>query len=187
MMMAEPDRSEPDQNSPDRLAQDQIVPDQIVQDRAAIRVRLDTPSGQPVPRFVSMKGPKDFCRKGPSLDHDILYTFQRAGLPVMVVAETRDEWRKIRDAAGDECWAYHSRLINLSHLLAERETTLRRSPSTQGAVRGRIGEGVLVRLIRTRGSWALIAADDLRGWAPLGDFWGGYLPDAATRPDRLKP
>ena len=136
-------------------------------------MRRDTPSGLPVPRFVSLRGPEDYCRIGPSWEHDIRYTYQRAGLPVMVIAESRDNWRKIRDSAGDECWAYRSRLTNLSHLLARSDVTLRRAPRDDADARGTISDGVLAKIVRVRKGWALVDADDVRGWAPLGDFWGG--------------
>lgn len=135
-------------------------------------VRRDTPSGNPVPRFVSLKGPKDNCRVGPSRQHDVRYIYARPGLPVKVIAETVDHWRKIRDAGGDECWVYRSRLINLSHVLALDDTALRRTASTSADLRGQIEKGVLARIIRMRRGWVLVEADNLRGWAPVSAFWG---------------
>ena len=66
-------------------------------------------SGLPVPRFVSLKPDKVNVRGGPTRDHDVTWTYTRAGLPVEITAES-DNWRRIRDWEGAEGWVYHSML-----------------------------------------------------------------------------
>src|SRR5919202_1304533 len=66
-------------------------------------------SGLPVPRFVSLKTDRVNLREGPSKDHRTAWVFQRAGLPVEIVAEF-ETWRRIRDAEGTEGWVLHSLL-----------------------------------------------------------------------------
>ncbi len=84
-------------------------------------VRLDTPSGLPVPRFASLKADKTYCRAGPSFDHPVRITFLRKGLPVVIVAETSDHWRKIRDIEGDQCWTHKSKLSGVDTALVLRD------------------------------------------------------------------
>jgi len=60
-----------------------------------------TPSGFPVPRYVSLKVGKVNGRTGPSRQHAIAWQYRRKGLPLVVVAET-EMWRKVRDVTGDE-------------------------------------------------------------------------------------
>ena len=50
---------------------------------SALELRLDTPSGLPVPRLVSLKSETTFCRAGPSFSHPVRLTFMRQGLPVL--------------------------------------------------------------------------------------------------------
>ena len=45
-------------------------------------------SGLGLPRFVSLKSDKVNVRKGPSTDQAIVWVFNRAGLPVEVIAES---------------------------------------------------------------------------------------------------
>ena len=58
-----------------------------------------TPSGQPVPRYVSLKFDKVYARAGPGEDHRLLWVYEAKGLPVQVIAENI-EWRRICDPDG---------------------------------------------------------------------------------------
>ena len=63
----------------------------------------------PLPRFVSLKTDRVNMREGPSRDHSTRWVFQRAGLPVEIIAEF-DNWRRIRDPEGADGWVLHSLL-----------------------------------------------------------------------------
>ncbi len=76
--------------------------------------RLGT--GLPVPRYVSLKTDRVNLREGPSKDHRTAWVYQRAGLPVEIIAEY-ETWRRIRDSEGTEGWVLHS-------LLSGRRTAL---------------------------------------------------------------
>lgn len=140
-------------------------------------VRRDTPSGYPVPRFVALADGPGNCRSGPSMKHPVRYVFQRSGEPLLVVAESMDHWRKVRDADGDECWAYHSILKTPSHVRTLDETTLSAHAGGHGPTRGRIGGGVLAKVRKSRqtkydGLWVLVEAGPVRGWVPSSVLWG---------------
>lgn len=142
-------------------------------DGAPPAVRLDTPSGLPVPRFVSLKSETTFCRAGPSFAHPVRLTFMRSGLPVMIVAETRDHWRKIRDAEGDECWTHKSKLSGAETVLVmEDGLALRAKPDAGSPPRARLGRGVIARVETARGGWLRVSADGMKGWARASAFWG---------------
>src|SRR5579872_316856 len=64
-----------------------------------------TPSGLPVPRYVSLKFDSVNARAGPSDDHRLLWVFHARGLPVQVIAET-EEWRRICDPDGGLSWVH---------------------------------------------------------------------------------
>lgn len=135
--------------------------------------RLDTPSGYPVPRFVSLKGETTNCRIGPSMEHPVKFEFKRAGAPVLVVAESVDHWRKIRDPDGDECWTHQTMLKAQTHVLARRAIELKRRPTEESMVSARLGAGVLARLDKRKGDWLLVSAATAKGWVRARDVWGG--------------
>ncbi|MFQ5563682.1 MAG: SH3 domain-containing protein [Parvularculaceae bacterium] len=140
---------------------------------AGAKVRTDTPSGYPVPRFVSLKSAKTYCRLGPTFRHPVRYTYLRKGLPVLVVAETTDHWRKIRDSEGAECWAHKSKLSGeRTVLVVEEGLALRVAPETGAAARARLAAGVIARLMAETDGWRRIEADGVRGWAPAPGLWG---------------
>jgi SH3-like domain-containing protein len=135
-------------------------------------IRTDTPSGLPVPRFVSLKAEKTFCRLGPSFDHPVAVTFMREGLPVQVIAETTDHWRKIRDREGAECWAHQTTLRAVTHVIVTQEIAILERPEADAAPRARLGEGVVAKLSRAKKGWRLISADGIKGWAEANSLWG---------------
>ncbi|MEM8935964.1 MAG: SH3 domain-containing protein [Pseudomonadota bacterium] len=141
-----------------------------------VSLRFDTPSGLPVPRFVSTKSTQTYCRGGPSFDHPIKLTFMRKGLPVLVIAETRDHWRKVRDVDGDACWVHHTKLsgAQTAIVLVEGLEVYAR-PSDTAAVRARLGAGLLAEIKGWEGEWARIDAGDASGWALRDGLWGGRL------------
>ncbi len=145
-------------------------------------VRLNTPSGYPVPRFVSLKKEETNCRTGPSLDHPVRFVFKRAGAPVLIIAESVDHWRKLRDADGDECWAHETTLRNQTHIIVRDGALLKRRPAADAGVSARLGPGVLARLVKRNGDWILVSAADAKGWVAAGEVWGGNaLIDSARR------
>ena len=54
------------------------------------QAECDTPSRQPVPRFVALEYNEINARNGPGEDHRILWTWRARGMPVEVIAETSD-------------------------------------------------------------------------------------------------
>ena len=139
---------------------------------AAAQAMTLGPSGLPLPRFVSLKNAETYCRQGPSFDHPVAYTFLKAGLPVQVVAETTDHWRKIRDHEGSECWAHQTTLRAVSHVIVEADTAILVRAEIEAPVRARLRAGVIARIERASGDWRLISVGELKGWAPVSRLWG---------------
>ncbi len=137
-------------------------------------VRIDTPSGLPVPRIVSLKADKTYCRTGPTFDHPVRLTFMRKDLPVIVIAETRDHWRKLRDIEGDECWAHKSKLSGAKTVLVlEDGLALRARPNATAPAKALLGRGVIAKVEgAAEGEWLRVAAGGKKGWARRAALWG---------------
>jgi SH3-like domain-containing protein len=165
--------------APDGASQDQkSAPDNAPDNWP--ETRLDTPSGQPVPRFVSLKAKQTFCRSGPTFGHPVRITFMRRGLPVMVVAETTDHWRKVRDVDSDECWIHKTKLSNAKTALVTIDgLALYARPNAAAPQKARLGRGVIARVEAVENGWLRVSVDGRKGWAPQTGFWGVI---AATQP-----
>ena len=73
--------------------------------RAAEKLDRPTPSGLPVPRYVSLKFDTVNARSAPGDDSRLLWVYHAKGLPVQVVAETA-EWRRICDPERGLAWVH---------------------------------------------------------------------------------
>jgi SH3-like domain-containing protein len=142
-------------------------------------------TGFPVPRYVSLKTDRVNLREGPSKEHRTAWVFQRAGLPVEIIAEF-ETWRRIRDADGTEGWVLHS-------LLSGRRTALV-TPWVKGDVKpvplleragdraevvARLQPGVIANVKQCGGAWCRIIVPQsdggaLDGYIRQDRLWGVY-------------
>jgi SH3-like domain-containing protein len=135
-------------------------------------------SGLPVPRFVSLRSDKVHVRVGPAIDHDIRWTFARAGLPVEIVAES-DNWRRIRDAEGAEGWVHHALLSSRRTVLIapsskEKFLPLFESADTRSRVMAELQPGVLANVRSCRGGWCRISGERFDGYIQQTRLFGVY-------------
>ncbi|GJD94569.1 SH3 domain-containing protein [Methylobacterium iners] len=141
----------------------------------------------PLPRYASLKTDRVNLREGPSKDHRTLWVFQRAGLPIEIIAEF-ETWRRIRDSEGTEGWVLHS-------LLSGRRTsivTAGRGGDKAAAVplyaradersgeEARLQAGVIGSVKNCNGSWCRVIValpqrgGDVDGYIRQDRLWGVY-------------
>jgi len=150
--------------------------------RQNMPTRTDTPSGFPVPRFVSLKAKETYCRQGPSFSHPVLITYMRQGLPVMVIAETRDHWRKTRDLEGDECWVHATKISGEPTVLVIRANlALQKKPNAASQQAALLEKGVIARVDASKDDWVRISVGRIQGWAESEALWGATDSDLFSR------
>jgi SH3-like domain-containing protein len=142
-------------------------------------------TGLPVPRYVSLKTDRVNLREGPSKDHRTTWVFQRAGLPVEIIAEF-ETWRRIRDSEGTEGWVLHSLLSGRRTALVKpwsrepKETIILHERADEKAeIMAQLQTGVIVTLRQCTGIWcrasiARPAAHDISGFVKQDKLWGVY-------------
>jgi SH3-like domain-containing protein len=135
-------------------------------------------SGLPVPRFVSLRSDKVHVRVGPAIDHDIRWTFARAGLPVEIVAES-DNWRRIRDAEGAEGWVHHALLSSRRTALIapaskEKSFSVFESADARSRVTAELQPGVLAAVRHCKSGWCRISGERFDGYIEQTRLWGVY-------------
>lgn len=133
----------------------------------------DTPSGQQVPRFVSLRVDVANGRSGPSSQHPIAWRYTRAGLPMEVIAETPD-WRRVRDPDGEVTWMHRSILSGRRSVYTLEETPMHARDNGDSPVEAIAEPGVILSLERCRTGWCRVEAQGYRGWVRTSTLWGVY-------------
>jgi SH3-like domain-containing protein len=132
-----------------------------------------TPSGQPVPRYVSLKFDKVNARAGPADDSRLLWIYHARGLPLQVVAET-DEWRRVCDPSGAVAWV-HRRTVGDRHTVMNTGNTglgLRARPTEAAGETAVLVGRAVADLKGCQGGWCQVSVGHAKGWAPEAVLWG---------------
>ena len=134
-------------------------------------VKVSRFSGKPLPRFESLRYSAVHGRQGPNLDHQILWRYEREGLPMLVVRETHG-WRRVRDPDGDEVWMQARMLSESRTALVTREVELKRAPDTDSRSTAHLKAGVIANLLACENGWCEIKIDRKSGYLPQNILWG---------------
>jgi SH3-like domain-containing protein len=145
---------------------------------AAGTASVGTASGLPVPRFVSLKSDRVNVRAGPTKDHEVVWVFTRAGLPVEITAEF-ENWRRVRDWEGAEGWVYHSLLSGRRTGLVTTKSKdglvpLYEKPDLESAVIARLQSGVVGAVKECAQGFCRFAGDKFDGYIVQARLFGVY-------------
>lgn len=132
-----------------------------------------TPTGLEVPRWVSLKSSEVRARQGPGLDYRILWEYRAAGLPVQVIAETR-EWRKICDPQGSVAWIHRTVASGRRSVFNATavETPIRSGKSDAAPLRARLSPRSVAALDDCAEGWCRVRAGKVTGWVRQGEVFG---------------
>lgn len=147
----------------------------VSQEQTEEQKRLFSPSGLPIPRFVSLRSNKVFVRSGPARRYPVKWVFRKKGLPVEIIQEF-DTWRKIRDHEGEEGWIHQSLLSGQRTILtkAVQPVVLQNKPGDEGRAIARVEPNVVAEVEQCQEGWCQIEAQTYRGWSPRKFLWGIY-------------
>ena len=150
----------------------------LVATPAAAQAAQEGPSGLPLPRFVSLKSSRVNVRRGPAQDHEVVWVFVRAGLPVEITQEF-ENWRKIRDWEGDEGWVFHSLLSGRRTVMVtpwenSGTSALRSAAEPDARIVAHLEPNVLAEASQCDGTWCRIHGDSYEGWIEQEKLWGVY-------------
>jgi SH3-like domain-containing protein len=132
-----------------------------------------TPSGLPVPRYVSLKFDSVNARSGPSDDHRLLWVFHARGLPVQVIAETED-WRRICDPDGQVSWVHRRTTDGRRMVMRVRPgpAPILAKPNPMASPVAYLSPRALAALDRCQNDWCKITVGRVTGWTPISALWG---------------
>ena len=138
----------------------------------------ETPSGLPVPRFVSLKHDPANARGGPGDDYRLLWVYHNKGLPLLVFEETTD-WRKVQDPEGQLAWVHKRVLLEGARYVMRTAGTplsLRDHPATDGRVTAVLASHAIAALKSCADNWCQVSVEHASGWAPRAELWGAEAP-----------
>lgn len=132
-----------------------------------------TPSGFPVPRYVSLKFSEVNARGGPGDDYKLLWTYRTRGLPLQVIAETAD-WRRVCDPEGALAWVHQRTVDTRRTVMRTREDPLdlHRGADASSPVVARLAGRSIASLDDCREGWCKISVDGAEGWVAANEVWG---------------
>lgn len=138
---------------------------------AANTVQVSQFSGKPVPRFESLRYTAVHGRQGPSLDHPILWRYEKEGLPMLIVRETHG-WRRVRDRDGDEVWI-QARMLRADRKVVTTEPILMfDKPADDANPTANLQKGVIADLEGCDRNWCEIKIERRKGWVSKSSLWG---------------
>lgn len=133
------------------------------------------PSGLPLPRFVSLKSNRVNVRVGPGQEYEVSWIYVRGGLPVEVTQEF-DNWRQVRDSAGNEGWVFHSLLSGRRTAIVapwggrSEPLPLYRERNPGAKLNARLETGLLIKVNECDGTWCQAEID-----APNDETYDGFV------------
>ena len=128
-----------------------------------------------MPRWVSVKAPRVNVRRGPALDHEILWTYVKPGVPVEVIAEF-DTWRRIRDADGGVGWVKAAMLDGRRNvtITGRVNTAILGAPKAEAEAVALAAPGLVAKLVGCEGAWCEISTRGYDGYVSRDRLWGVY-------------
>ena len=135
-----------------------------------------TPSGLPVPRYVSLKFAEVNARQGPGDDYKLLWVYRAKGLPLQIIAET-PEWRRVCDPTGSVAWVKATGVDGRRTVLSLKGGTLPLLDKPSGSKTEAILAAHAVAYVdRCEKGWCRLKGKGTSGWVPDSAVWGAAEP-----------
>lgn len=125
------------------------------------------------PYWASISAGKARMRTGPARTYPASWLYQRADLPVRVVAVFK-EWRKVQDPDGTEGWMLGN-LISSTRTAIVRSAepaAMRERPAAGAKLLWRAAPGVVGRVSQCGGGWCRFDVKGQAGFVEVGGLWG---------------
>jgi SH3-like domain-containing protein len=146
---------------------------------AGMTVALALPAGaalvqKKVPYFASISAGKARMRTGPGRTYPASWLYQRADLPVKVVAVfEKGSWYKVEDPGGTQGWILGALISETRTALITGEVAdLRDSPRVAGRVTWKAAPGVVGRVSKCARGWCYFDVKGRGGYVETRSLWG---------------
>ena len=131
-------------------------------------------SGNPIPRFASLKSGSINTRFGPAVTYPIQYIYKSQFQPVKVINEYYG-WYQIQDINGDTSWVHKNYLSITKYAIpSENNTHLYLKDSTNTSIIANIDKGVILKVENCDDDFCYIETlnKDYKGYIQKSKPWG---------------
>ena len=133
-------------------------------------------------KFKSLRSGKTNVRIGPSLEHNILWTYHKKSLPIEILEDTQG-WSKIRDYQAKSGWIKNTLITTNRTGIISPWKIRENNPnfenlykhSDKKEINIKLESGVLVSILSCDGEQCLIKTQDKEGWIDQDLIFGVYI------------
>ena len=141
-------------------------------------------------KFKSLKSNKTNVRQGPSLGHDILWTYQKRNLPVEVLEDIQG-WSRIRDYEAKTGWIKNTLISsNRTAIVTPWHIPDKNSHFSEiyqnndkKQLEMRLQSGVIIKIIECDGALCKLKVSDREGWINQDLIFGVYQGEIISKSD----
>lgn len=131
------------------------------------------PAPQGFPYYASISAGRARMRTGPARTYPANWLYQRADLPVRVVAAFK-EWRKIEDPDGSQGWMQSNMVSNVRTAMVRgaQPASMLDRPAPGATVLWRAAPGVVGRISHCGYGWCRLDVRGQAGFVEVASLWG---------------
>ncbi len=141
-----------------------------------------TATGQPVPRWASLRSEEVNLRAGPGSRYPVEWVYRRRDLPVEIEREF-GTWRLVADQDGVKGWVDAALLVGRRNFVVKgKDRTLRKSAADDATAVAILRAGVVgrIRSCEATKTWCEMQVGEHRGWLRRDEVWGIYPNEAVN-------
>ncbi|MDR2782172.1 MAG: hypothetical protein LBB21_07040 [Holosporaceae bacterium] len=120
---------------------------------------------------MSLKSSEINLRVGPGKEYPISWTFMRANLPVMLMAEF-NQWRKVKFIDNTEGWVHQNMISNKNTAIVTSEFTILYKNASESQPIAKIKKDVILKVAKKDENWIKVEVNKIKGWVKKQDLWG---------------
>ena len=122
--------------------------------------------------FLTLRNDKVNLRQGPSFDYPVKIYYEKKFLPVLV-QESADKFRKIRDHENNTGWIHISQLSKKkAAIVIDEKLILFESSTKYSNPVAILRKGRLVKINKCKIDWCFVKSDKFKGWVKKESLWG---------------
>lgn len=124
--------------------------------------------------FSTLKYNKVNLRQGPSKDYPVKIFYKKKYLPVLVF-DSSDNYRKIRDHENNTGWIHVSQLSKKKAvLILSNQVIMFKSSTIFSKPLVALEKGRLCLILKCNDDWCKIKSDKYSGWVKKENLWGNF-------------